>query len=181
MDSSIGTLPRVEIQVFPMAELPTGGNNPAQPVPYHSPARPRDAQCNERISVLLVDDNPGFLRIEKMFLEENYAHAMVVSGIATGAEEALHQARQLKPELVCLDISMPGISGLELIPQLKQLLPQVRIIMLTLWAKRAYREAALAAGADDLVAKGAMASDLFPAIQRVMFTGCQPDQERNNV
>ncbi len=156
--------------VFAMAEIPTGGNNPTKAVPYDKPDKSHD-RVDERVSVLLVDDNRSFLHIEKMFLEENGASEVIVRGIATGAEEALHQAREVKPELVCLDMSMPGTTGLALIPQLKQLLPHVRIIMLTLWAKRIYREAALAAGADDLIAKGAMTSDLLPAIRRVMFAG----------
>ncbi|MDE3091112.1 MAG: response regulator transcription factor [Chloroflexota bacterium] len=121
-----------------------------------------------RISVLLVDDNPVFLRVEKMFVEQYCQNEVVVVGVATSSEEALRQAQDLQPQLVLLDMEMPGMNDLQVIPHLKKILPQARIIMLALLDNHGYREAALAAGADDFVAKGSMSTDLLPAILRVM-------------
>lgn len=140
----------------------------------------RSAPSRERISVLLVDDNPAFLNIEKTFLERYCQNEFVICGTALGFEEALQQARTLEPQLVLLDMVMPGRNGLTMIPYLKQILPQAYIIMLTLWDNEGYREASLLSGADDFVAKGNMKTDLLPAMRRVMHTNpstVQPELE----
>jgi len=117
------------------------------------------------ISLLLVDDSPVFLSIATRFLRAY--DDLVVAGVAGGGQEALAQARDLRPQVVVLDLRMPGLPGLEVIPLLRALLPQVGIVVLTLLGGNGYREAALAAGADDFVAKAAMSTDLVPAIRRV--------------
>jgi len=65
---------------------------------------------------------------------------------------------------------MPGLSGLETIPRLRAMLPEVSIIALTLLDAKVYRQAALAAGADDFVPKANLSTDLLPAIRRVAKT-----------
>jgi len=71
---------------------------------------------------------------------------------------------------------MPGLSGLETIPLLRAMLPEASIIALTLLDAKVYRQATLAAGADDFVLKANLSTDLLPAIRRVAKTG-QPEQE----
>lgn len=66
---------------------------------------------------------------------------------------------------------MPDLSGLEVLPQLRTLLPTARIIIVTLCDFEDYRQAALAAGADDFVSKRNPITDLLPAIPRVAQTG----------
>jgi DNA-binding NarL/FixJ family response regulator len=117
------------------------------------------------ISVLLVDDNPAFLRIATRFLQEHGDVAVV--GAAGGGEEALALAQDLQPDIVVIDLAMPGLSGLEAIPRLWAVLPGVSIIALTVLDTNSYREAALAAGANDFVAKVSLNTDLLPAIRRV--------------
>jgi DNA-binding NarL/FixJ family response regulator len=117
------------------------------------------------ISVLLVDDNPAFLRIAARFLQEHGDVAVV--GAAGGGEEALAMAQDLQPDIVVIDLAMPGLSGLEAIPRLWAVLPGVSIIALTVLDTNSYREAALAAGANDFVAKVSLNTDLLPAIRRV--------------
>jgi DNA-binding NarL/FixJ family response regulator len=117
------------------------------------------------VSVLLVDDNPLFLRIATQFLQQ-YGD-VVVLGVADGGKECLLQAKRLQPQVVLLDLSMPDLPGLEVIPRLRAAQPQVGIIVLTMLDTNGYRQAALAAGADDFISKANMADDLLPAIQRV--------------
>jgi DNA-binding NarL/FixJ family response regulator len=119
------------------------------------------------ISLLLVDDSASFLSIVTRFLQEHNHGEVVVVGTAHGGREALAQARDLRPQVILIDLSMPDLPGLEAIPRLRAMLPEVGIIALTLWHANGYREAALAAGADDLVSKFAVNSDLLPAIRRV--------------
>ena len=120
------------------------------------------------VSVLLVDDNPTFLAILKRFLEEQHHNEVAILGTAGGGEEAMTQAEKLRPSVVVIDLAMPGLSGLEAIPLLRVALPGLGIIALTLLEPNGYREAALAAGADEFVSKSTLSTDLLSAIRRVM-------------
>ena len=117
------------------------------------------------ISVLLVDDNPAFLRIATRFLQEH--DDIVIVGAAGGGEEALALAQDLQPDIVVIDLAMPGLSGLETIPLLRAMLPEVGIIALTVLDINSYWQAALAAGANEFVPKASLSTDLLPAIRRV--------------
>ena len=121
------------------------------------------------ISVLLVDDNPAFLRIATRFLQQHDDVAVV--GAAGGGEEALALAQDLQPDIVVIDLAMPGLSGLETIPRLRAVLPEVGIIALTVLDTNGYREAALSASANDFVPKVNLDTDLLPAIRRVARGG----------
>jgi DNA-binding NarL/FixJ family response regulator len=118
------------------------------------------------VSVLLVDDSPLFLDITTRFLQEECQGEVVVVGVAGGGEEALAKAQPLHPQVVLVDLNMPGMSGLEAIPRLRQALPDAGIIALTLLDAEVYRQAALAAGADGFVSKSTLYTDLLPAIRR---------------
>jgi DNA-binding NarL/FixJ family response regulator len=116
-----------------------------------------------RISVLLVDDNPVFLSIATQFLQ---AHDdLMVIGAVTGGEEALLQAQDLRPDVVLVDLVMPDLPGLEIIPRLRTVLPEAGVIALTTYVDDAYRRAALDAGANEFVSKTDMGSELLPAIR----------------
>jgi DNA-binding NarL/FixJ family response regulator len=129
------------------------------------------------ISVLLVDDNPTFLRILRRFLGEE--EGLLVVGTASSGEEALAIAQGQQPQVILLDLAMPGLGGLNTIPRLRSKMPDVSIIALTVLDSSGYREAALAAGADDFVAKADLSTDLVPAIHRLSqgrrsFKGAPP-------
>ncbi len=119
------------------------------------------------VTVLLVDDNSIFLRTLTRFLEEEGRDEVVVIGVAGSGEEALTQARDLRPQAILLDLRMPGMSGLEALPLLRKALPETAIIVLSIMDPDAYRGPALAAGADDFVCKAALDTDLLPAIRRL--------------
>ena len=70
--------------------------------------------------------------------------------------------------LIGLNLNKRGFGVLETIPRLRKVLPSVGIIALTLLNGNAYRQAALAAGEDDLVRKAELITDLLPAIRQVM-------------
>ena len=112
------------------------------------------------ISVLLVDDNPTFLRIASRYLREHCNNELDVVGTAQGGEMALALAPELQPQVILLDLSMSDMPGLKAIPLLREALPDVRIIIVTLLHTEVYRDAALAAGADGFVAKATMSTDL---------------------
>jgi DNA-binding NarL/FixJ family response regulator len=120
-------------------------------------------------SVLLVDDNPTFLRILIDFLREE--EEILVVGTARSGEEAMVKAKELQPQVILLDLAMPGLGGLKTIPRLRSMMPDMGIIVLTVLDPNGYREGAMAAGADDFVAKVNVSTDLIPAIQRLAQAG----------
>ena len=92
-------------------------------------------------------------------------------GTAGGGVEALSKAQKLRPQVILLDLAMPDLPGLEIIPRLREVVPEMRIIALTMLDTEEYRKAALAAGADEFVPKADLNTDLLPAIRRVVGVG----------
>ena len=91
-----------------------------------------------------------------------------VVGEAVSAEEALTLLQTLKPHLLLVDLSLPGMSGLELIRQLQQERPELRYVVVSGHAGERYRQAALAAGARAFVSKdepGAIVGVVREAVQ----------------
>jgi DNA-binding NarL/FixJ family response regulator len=121
-----------------------------------------------KISIMLVDDEPTFLRIAQLFLETHYGQEIEILGTAHNGEEALAQAQLLAPQLVLIDLNMPGLSGLQTIPLLRILYPEMRIIALTLNDSEKSRQAVIGAGGNDLVSKTRMGTDLIPVVRRIM-------------
>ena len=120
------------------------------------------------ISVLLVDDNPTFLRILTRFLQEQSQGDIVVVGSVVGGRDAMAQAQALQPQVILLDLDMPDLPGLEVLPRLREGMPEVIVIALTLMDPDSYRQAALTAGADEFVSKASLESDLLPTIRRLI-------------
>jgi DNA-binding NarL/FixJ family response regulator len=118
---------------------------------------------------MLVDDSAILLRRIADFLEQ-YDEPVVI-GTATNGEEALAQAEELRPQVILIDLRMPVLSGLEAIPHLRAMLPEAGIIAMFLLDIDQYRQAALAAGADEFLVKKALVTDLLPAIGRVVQGG----------
>jgi two-component system, NarL family, nitrate/nitrite response regulator NarL len=78
--------------------------------------------------VLIVDDHPLTREALAALLEQ---HDFGVVGQAGEGEQAVHLARQLLPDLVLLDLSMPGLNGLEALPRLREAAPDCEVVVLT--------------------------------------------------
>jgi DNA-binding NarL/FixJ family response regulator len=78
--------------------------------------------------ILLVDDSPHFLPALRAALEN---HGYIVCGEAADGVAAIERAKELKPDLVVLDLAMPRLNGMETAAVLKNLMPRLPIIMLT--------------------------------------------------
>jgi DNA-binding NarL/FixJ family response regulator len=115
------------------------------------------------ISILLIDDNPVFLTIAVDFLQ-NYSD-LELAGVANSGEEALTIIKHVQPDVIVIDLNLADMSGLDLIPHLKEMLPKAGIIILTLQNVESYYRAAKDAGADAFVSKATMYNDLIPAIR----------------
>lgn len=116
------------------------------------------------VSVLLVDDNPTFLGIANRFLEDQTPARVRVLGTAATGEEGVALAQQLRPQVLVLDLNLPGQSGLEVLGVLQRDCPETKVVVLTMFEGDSYRTVALAAGAHGFVTKAALNTELIPAI-----------------
>ncbi len=121
------------------------------------PASPR------RVRVLIVDDMQH-VREQLRLLLELTGKVEVIGEAANGAE-AIIQAQALRPEVVILDLEMPGMNGFRATQQIKELDPATRVVILSVHATDQDRERARQAGADAFVEKGASLETLLAAVR----------------
>jgi len=121
----------------------------------------RDTQ---RIRVLLVDDHPLFRAGVRQRLCEHDPDIEVV-GEAENAQEAQEMVTTLLPDLVLMDIAMPGESGIEITRMIKQVTPMVTVVILSLYNDVQYIEAAVQAGATGYLLKTVAGPELAKAVR----------------
>ncbi len=117
------------------------------------------------IRVLIVDDH-AILRDGIRSLLERQEDMLVVGEASTGLE-ALSQVSALLPDIVLMDIAMPGMNGIEATHQIKELYPQVKILVLTQHDNREYIEPLLQAGASGYILKRSGGKEVVSAIRHV--------------
>lgn len=118
-----------------------------------------------KVRVLIVDDHAIVRDGVRMILEAQ--PDIEVVGEASDGREALEAARQLSPGVVLMDIAMPGMNGLEATAAIRQDLPDVQVLILTMHEDYEYFFEVLRAGASGYVLKGASSDDLVSAIRAV--------------
>ncbi len=119
----------------------------------------------DKIRVLLVDDH-AIVRAGLRLLLESQPDMEVVGEAANG-QEAIRGAQDLRPDVIVMDVAMPGLNGLEATRRLKEANLQVQILALTMHEDERYFFEMLHAGAAGYVVKGAPPSDLLQAIRCV--------------
>ena len=117
------------------------------------------------IGVLLVDDHKLVRTGLKLILDET-PDIRVVGEASTG-EEALDRARALKPQVILMDVSMPGIGGLEATRKLASGLPDARVIVVSVHTAEPYPMRLLEAGASGYLTKDCAGDEIVTAIRRV--------------
>src|SRR3990172_6706554 len=117
------------------------------------------------IRTLIVDDH-GVLRAGLRALRAGEADLEVVGEAADG-DEALRMAGELSPEVVLMDITMPGMDGIEATRKLLAEMPSARVLLLTVHADSSLLREALQAGAAGYILKRAVESELINAIRAV--------------
>lgn len=117
------------------------------------------------IRLLIVDDHTLFRRGLVSLLQGE--RDLEVVGEAASGEEALRLARELQPDVILMDIRMPGMNGVEASERLGQEAPGARILVLTVSEEDEDVFAAIRAGARGYLLKNAEADDLITAIRRV--------------
>lgn len=115
------------------------------------------------IRVLIADDHALMREGIRALLRAS--DDVEVVGEASSGEEALEQSRLLRPDLVLMDVAMPGLGGLEATLALRRELPEVRVLVLTQYDDREYVARFLNAGVAGYVLKKAAGSELLAAIR----------------
>ena len=121
------------------------------------------------IRVLLADDHIIVRGGLRRILEES--GDMVVVAEAAEGREALQQIHQTKPDVAVVDISMPGLDGLEVISQVRHYYPKMPILILTMHEEEQYVVRAIAAGANGYITKRSAPEQLVKAIRKVHAGG----------
>lgn len=117
------------------------------------------------ISVLLVDDH-DLVRAGIRRLLEDESDINVIAEASSG-EDALKIARDLKPDVVMMDVKMPGIGGLETTRKLQRSHPQIKVLILTICDDDVFPGRLLQAGAAGYITKGASMDEMVQAIKSV--------------
>lgn len=119
--------------------------------------------------ILLVDDH-AIVRAGYRALLERHPGCAIVGEAADGTQ-AYRLVTTLMPDLVVLDLSMPGLGGLAVLPRIRQRLPACRVLVLSMHADPAYVDRALRAGAHGYVTKSSEPDILLQAVDALLAGG----------
>jgi two-component system nitrate/nitrite response regulator NarL len=117
------------------------------------------------IKVLVADDHPVVRKGVQICLAKQAG--MKIVGEAVDGDEALRKARELSPDVVLMDISMPGMNGLEVTEVLRKEKPDMKVLILSVHSNKHYVGRVIQAGAHGYVSKEAPPEELVRAIEAV--------------
>jgi two-component system invasion response regulator UvrY len=117
-------------------------------------------------TILIVEDHESVRRSLREWSEHVFPSCDVVE--AETGEEALAAAQAHAPRVVVMDISLPGMSGIEATRRIKAIQPIAQVVILTIHEDSPYRAEAQAAGASAYVTKRKMQTDLMPVLARLL-------------
>ena len=114
--------------------------------------------------LLIVDDHEVVRRGVRSLLSDQIG--CDVCGEAVDGQDALGKARQLKPDLIVMDVSMPRLNGLEATRQVRSMLPECEVLILSQHENSEMARQALKAGARGYVVKSSISRDLISAVEK---------------
>jgi len=126
-------------------------------------------QPSERIRVLIVDDIADTRENLRKLL--SFDPSIEVVGAVGSGEEGVRLAREAKPDVILMDINLPGIDGITATEQIVRLVPTAQIIILSVQGETGYMRRAMAAGARDFLIKPPSGDELMSTIRRVYEIG----------
>ncbi len=121
------------------------------------------------IKVLITDDHPVVREGLKQILRETLD--IMVTGEASTGQDALTQVLKHDFDVVLMDISMPGRNGLDMLKELKQVKPELKILILSIYPEQQYAIRALKANAAGYLTKESAPGELITAIRKVALGG----------
>jgi DNA-binding NarL/FixJ family response regulator len=114
-----------------------------------------------RSTVLIADDSSEWCSLIAQVLEGQYE----IIGFVARGDEILRRAMKLHPDIVILDVSLPGMSGLQVLPMLRSALPDAAIVIVTTTVNKLYVDEAYRRGASGYIDKRRVRSDLVPTLE----------------
>jgi DNA-binding NarL/FixJ family response regulator len=129
------------------------------------------------VRILIIDDNAMVRRGVARLL--SFWPSWAVCGEAGDGKEALAKAKELHPDLVLLDVSMPGVNGLEVASAIRREIPAAMIVIMSQHDRGQLLPRALQAGANACMDKNTLSTDLLPTIEKLAFQ--RQDTRRNSL
>jgi len=121
-------------------------------------------ETEEKIKVLIVDDISDTRENLRKLLQ--FESDVEVVGAARSGKEAVDLSKEMKPDVILMDINMPDMDGITATEQIKQILPHAQIIILSVQSDSNYMRRAMMAGARDFLAKPPTIEELISAVRR---------------
>lgn len=121
---------------------------------------------HNQIAIMVVEDHPPTLAAVQALVSVACPECRVLG--AESAERALELCAEHAPQVVIMDIALPGIDGIEATRRIKAMLPDTRVVVHSSHDMQVYRDGAAAAGASAFVTKSRTFTDLVPAIARLL-------------
>jgi two-component system, NarL family, nitrate/nitrite response regulator NarL len=117
----------------------------------------------QSLRILLADDQPQMRRALRALIKSQ--RKWKICGEATDGQQAVDRAKELRPDIVIMDIFMPGVNGLEATRQIHRSLPEIQVLVLTLHGFPDLVRAVQDAGGQGCVLKEESVQQLIPAIE----------------
>ncbi len=119
----------------------------------------------DRIRVLLADDHTGLREALRALI--SLENDVEVVGEADSGEQAIAGVMALRPDVLLVDVTMPGIDGIETIRRIREMRSDVKVVVLTAESEAEHLQPAMEAGAGGYVAKSVADREVVPAIRAV--------------
>lgn len=119
----------------------------------------------ETIKIMIVDDHAVLREGLKSVLQSEPKYSVI--GEAKTGEEAIEVAKELKPDLIVMDIALPGINGIEATKKIREDSPNIKVLVLTMHDKYNFIMDALSAGINGYILKISDMSEVFEAIHQI--------------
>jgi DNA-binding NarL/FixJ family response regulator len=129
-------------------------------------------QPDKRMKILITDDHANVRRGMRELLVDAFPGTNFSE--ACNGEEMLTQLTRSQPDLLLLDINMPGRSGFEVLKDVKLIYPLLPVIMVSVQPESQYALRCLRAGATEYVNKNSASEELVPAVRKIMDSDAKP-------
>lgn len=160
--------------IMPLTET-EGLEEPEKNYFVKSPSKPTQAERKGKIRILVADDH-DLVRKGYAALFKNEPDIQIV-GHAENGQKAIEMALDLIPDIILMDVDMPGKNGIEATRTIQTVLPEVRIIGISVHDNQAIMDAMIEAGAIDFINKNCSAEEIFKAVKN---QGCKMQTDCRN-